>query len=239
MNCRNCNQSISANYCGYCGTPVVLKRVDAHYIVHEIQHVLHFEKGILYTIQSMLLRPGKNIRTFIADDRSRLIKPVIYIIITSLIYSVISHFFHLDRYQEGSHSQPHSATSNVMAWIENHYGYANIIMGVFIGLWLKLIYRKSAYNFFEILIMLCFVMGTGMLLLGIFALVEGTTGLQLANIGAAVTLIYCSWAIGQFLGGRQIASYLFAAIAYLLGMVSFFMIVFLLGFLIDSLTTLK
>ena len=87
--------------------------------------------------------------------------------------------------------------------------------------------------------MLCFVMGTGMLLLGIFALVEGTTGLHLANIAGAVTLIYCSWAIGQFFSSGKIASYLFAAIAYLLGMISFFMTAFLLGFLIDSLTKLK
>ncbi|WP_249219752.1 DUF3667 domain-containing protein [Chitinophaga sp. HK235] len=199
--------------------------------MHEIQHILHFEKGILYTIKALLLRPGQNIRAFVSEDRSRLVKPIIFIIVTSLIYTSITHFFHI----EGNHGGPaHSATTAIMSWIESHYGYSNIIMGIFIGFWLKLMCRKSGYNFFEILIMLCFVMGTGMLLFAVFALVEGITGTNLILLATAVVLIYCSWAIGQFLGGKKFASYLYAMIAYLLGMISFTASAILLGFLIDS-----
>ncbi|WP_333625003.1 DUF3667 domain-containing protein [Sphingobacterium siyangense] len=96
-NCKNCGTDITLNFCPKCGQPAVLKRIDAHYIVHEIEHVLHFERGILYTIRELITTPGKNVKKYIAENRSRLVKPIIFIIITSLIYSIVSHFFSCKR----------------------------------------------------------------------------------------------------------------------------------------------
>lgn len=63
-NCKNCNHRVNDNFCSKCGQAVQLKRIDAHYIQHEIVHVLHFESGIFYTIKELLIRPGQNIRMF-------------------------------------------------------------------------------------------------------------------------------------------------------------------------------
>ncbi|MFT3822874.1 MAG: DUF3667 domain-containing protein [Chitinophagaceae bacterium] len=232
MNCRNCNQAVSEKYCGHCGNPVVLKKVDSHYIIHEIQHVLHFEKGILYTIKALLLQPGKSIRGFISEDRSRLVKPVIFLIITSLVYTSIAHFFHIDRSYNAPGQPKNSALIPLMSWIDNHYGYANIIMGVFIAFWLKLMCRKSNYNFFELLIMLCFVTGTGMLIFAVFTLAEGITKVNMSFPGGAVTFVYCAWAIGDFLGGKKIPNYLRVVAAYLLGILSLTILAILLGIIV-------
>jgi len=59
-NCSNCNDALTGKYCSNCGQPVKVKRIDGHYIVHEIEHVLHFERGILFTIKELLIRPGQN-----------------------------------------------------------------------------------------------------------------------------------------------------------------------------------
>jgi hypothetical protein len=212
-----------------------MKRVDGHYIVHEIQHILHFEKGILYTVKEMLLQPGKSIRTFISEDRSRLVKPVIFVILTSLAYSLVTHFFHLGMHA-GTANGSHSAIMAILAWIEGHYGYANMIMGIFIALWLQLFCRKAGYNFFELLIMLCFVMGTAMLLFAVFAVAEGLCKVSLASWSTLVMLVYCAWAIGQFLGGRKWTDYALALVAYVLGMVSFTVVALVAGFVIDAVT---
>jgi len=233
MNCKSCNQIVSGKYCGNCGMPLVVKRVDGAHIVHEIQHVLHFEKGILYTIKALLLRPEQSIRTFLAEDRSRLVKPIIFIVFTSLLYTSITHLFHINKPDAVPGELAHSATVAIMSWVEGHYGYANMIMGVFIAFWLKLLCRKSGYNFFEILIMLCFVMGIGMLLFAVFALIEGITRMDMIMVAGTVAFIYCVWAIGQFLDGKKLRSYLFAFLAYVLGMISFTIAAFLTGFLID------
>lgn len=227
--CSNCNSQFSDKYCGHCGQAAKLKRIDHKYVLHEIVHVLHLEKGIGYTIRELVIRPGKSVRTYVSENRSRLVKPVIFIILTSLIYSVVSHWFHV----ETPHHTPQeksimSAVSVIFDWIQHHYGYANMVMGIFIALWLKLFFLKQPYNFFEILILLCFVMGIGMLLLAISSLVEGLSGLHLARITELLTLIYCTWAIGQFFDSSKISSYLKAFGAYLLGMVSYYLLLVIL-----------
>ncbi|TCN56232.1 DUF3667 domain-containing protein [Flavobacterium circumlabens] len=235
MNCKNCNAEATQNYCPECGQPMSLKRIDRHYITHEIEHVLHFERGILYTIRELITRPGENIKQFLLENRSRLVKPIIFIIITSLIYSFVNHFFHIE---DGYLKPDESSTSTVgviFKWSQNHYGYANIIEGVFIAIWTKIFFRKYGYNFFEILILLCFVTGIGMLIFTVFALLEGLTKINLLQIATIASLAYCSWAIGQFFDKNKPMSYVKAFAAYLLGMITLVILAIVIGILIDTL----
>ncbi len=233
INCKNCNQEVNLNYCPNCGQPVELKRIDRHYIQHEVEHILHFEKGILYTIRELLIRPGQNVREFINSNRSRLVKPIIFLIITSLIYTVVIHFFHLNDGYVSYTDTKETAITVIFTWIQNHYGYSNIIIGIFIAFWLKLFFKKLGYNFFEILILLCFSMGMGMLLSSIFAMIEGLTKVSLMQIGGIFGVGYCCWAIGQFFNPTKVGSYLKAIAGYLLGMLSFTLFALFLGLILD------
>lgn len=232
-NCRNCNHELSGKFCSNCGDPVQLKRIDAHYIMHEIEHVLHFEKGILFTIKELLIRPGKNVREFVSENRNRLVKPIIFIIVTSLIYSIITHFFHIEDGYISHTGTEQSSTTAIFDWIQKHYGYANIIMGIFIAFWIKLFFRRYNYNFFEIVILLCFVMGMGMLLFSFFGILEGITKIHLMQAAGMVGIIYCCWAIAQFFDKSKGINYFKAFIAYILGFITFSIAALLLGALID------
>ena len=66
-----------------------LERIDGKYIWKEIVSVLNFDKGIFYTIKEIFLRPGKTIQEFLLYDRKRLVKPILFIIIMSLVYTII------------------------------------------------------------------------------------------------------------------------------------------------------
>lgn len=236
MNCKNCNAEVNSKFCPNCGQPTSLKRINGHYIIHEIEHILHFERGILYTIRELVTNPGQNIRNYLSENRSRLVKPIIFIIITSLIYSLITNFFHIEdeyvKFEGGELQTP----VKIFKWIQGHYGYANIIMGIFITLWIKLFFRKYHYNIFEILILLCFIMGVAMLIFSIFSLLQGLTKINLMNIGGIVGIGYCSWAIGHFFGKDKILNYFKAFFAYILGMATFAFTAIFLGILIDYIT---
>jgi len=236
MNCTNCNTEINSKFCPACGQPKSLKRIDRHYIVHEIEHVLHFERGILYTIRELTINPGQNIRKYLSENRSRLVKPILFIIITSLIYTILNHFFHIEdgyaKYHEAKGETP-SAVGDIVKWVQDHYGYANIMMGIFIALWLKLFFRKQHYNIYEIVIMLCFVMGMGMLIFSVFVIVQGLTHFNLMTFAGVAGVLYAVWAIGQFFDTRKKMSYVKALIAYILGMISFWIFPVLIGTLID------
>jgi len=231
INCRHCSTTINGNFCCNCGQPVQVKRVDSHYVLHEIQHILHFEKGILYTVKELLIRPEKSIKAFIADDRSRLVKPVVFIIITSLIYTVIAHFFHTEKEYIEAKS---TTVGAIFDWVQSHYGYANIVLGLFIAFWLKLFFKKYGYNFFELLILLCFVMGMGMLIMAVFAVLQGITKIDLNTTSGMIEVAYCIWAIGQFFDRNKIASYLKALTAFMLGVITVCIAIGLLSAVIDS-----
>ena len=212
-----------------------LARIDGKYIIREIQGVLYFEKGILFTVRGLLTNPGENVRNFLLKDRTRLVKPIIFIIVTSLIYSLTINLFHIEeQYVDFKGESAKLATSmKIFSWIRGHYGYANIIMGVFIAFWTKLFFKKHQFNLFEILILLCFVMGIAMLIFSIFAMLQGLTKLKISQVGGIVGVIYCSWAVGHFFGKDKIINYVKALLAYILGMVTFTSGAILVGILID------
>lgn len=232
-NCNHCGAEITSNYCPDCGQTTTIKRIDGYYIIQEIKDVLLFERGIFYTISALITAPGHHIRQYITVDRKRLVKPINFIIITSLFYSLINHYFQIEDSYINYSEVDETAISAVFQWIQGYYGYANIIMGGFVALWIKLFFRKYDFNFFEILILLCYVMGMGMLILGTIALVQALTGFKLMQVASAIMLVYSIWAIGQFFDKNKISSYLKVFPAYILGFLCFSIVAVALGLLID------
>lgn len=224
---------MSEKFCPNCGQSEKPRRIDFHYVKHEIEHVLHFEKGILFTIKELLIRPGQSIREFISDDRNRLVKPIIFIIVSSLIYTVLNHFFHIEEGYVKYDGLEKSALVKIFGWFQANYGYMNIVTGMFIAVWLKVFFKKYDYNFFELLIMLCFVLGITMLIFAFFAIIEGTTHIKLFKIAGILGFIYLVWAIGSFFDKKKIASYFKALASYLLGMLTFLILTIAIGITID------
>lgn len=234
MNCKNCNIEVISKFCPNCGQKAQLERINGHYIKHEIQHLFHFEKGIFYTIKELLIRPGRSVREFLTENRNRLVKPIFFIIVTSLIYTFVSNYFHIEKeYVNNLSDRKLSTTGSILKWVTDHYGYANILMGVIITFFVKLFFRKYNYNFYEILILLCFVMGIGMLIFSVFALLQGLTHNNLQGIAGISGLIYSTFAIADFFDRAKPANYIKSFFAYFLGMVIFMLLAGILGAIID------
>lgn len=232
--CVNCQSQVAGNFCAECGRPKSLSRIDGKYVLSEIIRVINFDKGILFTIKELLIRPGQNIRDFIQKDRNRLVKPVIFLILTSLIYTLAEQILHFEEGYVNAGGFGESATTKIFGWIQQNYGYANILMAVFIALWIKLFFRKYNYNFFEILILLCFVMGMGMLIYTVFGITESLTNLRVLHIGSLLAFVYVAWAIGLFFDKKKKLNYLKGFLSYILGMLTFFVGAAALGILIDA-----
>ncbi len=238
-NCKKCDNKFKGNYCPNCGQPQKIERINGRYILSELASVLNFQKGFLFTIKELLLRPGENIREFISEDRNRLMKPIMFILITSLIYTIIVSFFHFeesffDGTKDGIEDKM-PATLSIIKWVQENYGFANILMAVFIGLSMKMFFRKYSYNFFEILILLCFIMGIVMLVYTIFAILHSITNTDFMTIGIIAGFVYTIFAIGQFFDKKKISNYVKAFFSYILGMFTFTFTSIGIGFLIDFL----
>ena len=231
--CKKCGAELSDDFCSKCGNPKTLKKIDGGYILSEIVSVLNFDKGIFYTIKELLVRPGENVQKFIHSDRNRLVKPIIFVIVCSLIYTIAQQLLKFEDGYVNAGGFGESTISKIFEWIQTNYGFANILMAIFIALWIKVFFRKYNYNFFEILILLCFVMGIGMLIYTLFGIAESITKLKVLHIGGIIGFVYFSWAIGQFFDKNKKVNYLKGLLSYLLGMITFFLGAIMLGVGID------
>ena len=233
-NCKNCETVVNQNYCPNCGIPITLPRINGRYILNEITSVLNFDKGILFTIKELLTRPGHNVKSFIQEERTRLVKPILFLIICSLFYSISQQIFHFeDSYSYNGELEASSTVISITEWMQNNYGFANILAAIFHAMWVKLLFRKYNYNFFEIIILLSFLMGIGMLIYMLFGILDSTTNIRVLHLGGLIGLVYISWAIGQFFDKNKKASYLKGFLSYLLGMITFIIAASFLGIFID------
>ncbi|MBO0948497.1 hypothetical protein [Fibrella forsythiae] len=76
-------------------------------------------------------------------------------------------------------------------------------MGTFIDFWAQLFFRKYDYNFYEILILLCFVQRMMMLLFSVFLIFQELTHIQVEKLEGALGVPYFSWVIGQFFARKN------------------------------------
>ena len=231
--CKKCNSEINGDFCSNCGHPIRVIRINGQYILHEIGSIFNLQKGILVTIRDLLIRPGQSIREFISEDRNRLVKPILFVIICSLIYTIATQLFHFEDGYIRFSGDEKSTKTLFFNWIQSNYGYANILMAILISIWIKIFFKKYNYNFFEILILSCFVTGMMMLMYSVLGILEGLTKLNLVQSSGIIGSVYCSWAIGQFFDKTKKINYLKAFLSYFLGLITFVWLVLGLAFLID------
>ncbi len=196
------------------------KRISLQYVLGEVGSVLSFQKGILYTIKELSIRPGKSIRTFLFEDRTKLVKPAFFLIFCSLVYTILQQFLRFeDSYFE--EFQKDSTANNTISWVRGNWGYVNILTSLFFALSIRILFWRRKYNYFELLVLLFYVLGVTMLMYSVLGTIEASTGLEIYLVGAGISAVYMCWVVGQFYGKPYILNYTKSVLSYVLGWIFF------------------
>jgi len=221
--CKNCNEPVEWDYCPKCGQPAKLKRIDHHYIIQELGDFFYANKGLIYTIRKVLISPGDSVKQFLTEGRHRFIKPITFLFLTTLVYALVAHLFNIG-IEDISPLQidmgEDSTISAFAIWIMKNPRYTITLIAMFVAFWLKIIFKKAGYNFFEIFILMCFVTGTVTLIDTLGAIFQGITNISPTQILLYVGMIYNTWAIGQFFDRKKVSSYAKAFLSYTIGALS-------------------
>lgn len=214
-----------------------LKRIDSSYIIHEIKHLLHIESGFLFTVKHLFISPGKLVRGFIFEDRSKVTKPVIFLIFSTTIFTLALHSLHIE-YQFFAIKNKNESIDKYLEqeiinnWLNNHVGYASLFFGFLIALWTMLFFKKHKFNIYEITILLCYSFGQLFLILLSFSLLAFLFKNNFISFtGIIIGYLYVSWSIGQFFGEKKIINYAKSILCCILGFISFTLIMLLLAFI--------
>lgn len=174
VNCKNCETSCEDNYkfCPNCAQPTDTKRIDFHFLIHEIQHrIFHVDKGIFYTLKELFTRPGYSIREYIEGKRQKHFKPILLIMILGASYAILQHnlkveSFSLDLLKTGNRDEIlffQKFVDYIRAiehWIDGHYAMYFLLQIPLVGLGFYWGFKKyHLYNYAEWLVIMTFMGG--------------------------------------------------------------------------------
>lgn len=152
--CLNCGSPLHDKYCGACGQKSSTHRYSMkHFIEHDFVHgVWHLDKGIIYTVKELLLRPGSGVREYILGKRARYFNVITLIVMLLAISSLLGHYTPIKL----SDLSPDNSKS-AMRELENFTTrYPKIVLlinvplqALFSFLW----FRKAGYNYTEHLVL--------------------------------------------------------------------------------------
>lgn len=152
--CKNCAFRVEGNYCSNCGQEAHTHRMSMHHIWHDLQHgLLHFDKGIFYTIKHLLYRPGYAIKDYINGKRVSHFKPFSFVIILATVYGLLSKNLFANSVDTQKLDSVLLTYVTMIEWMLKHLTYTTISLIITTSVASYLAFKKQGYNFAEHLVL--------------------------------------------------------------------------------------
>ena len=171
--CINCERAVTGaaqKFCPDCGQPTPAHRIDWHFLGHELEHsVLHMDRGILYSLKQLMLRPGQLLRDYIEGRRGNQVKPLLLITMMAAVVLVLNRLIIGASIVDGGASEAvlagqalpaemlrfMAASRSVGTWIESHFAAFTLMLLPIEALAFLLIFsRYSKLNYPEWLVII-------------------------------------------------------------------------------------
>lgn len=188
--CANCDRAIDGTdqkFCPACGQPTPAHRIDWHFLGHELEHsVLHMDRGILYTLKNLMLRPGHLIRDYIDGRRAHHVKPLLLTMISAAFVVFLTKYLmggdvmgaaffrgFADATRGGGEGKfdpapIFAAFEAVNAWTNHHYAAATLMLLPLEAATFKLTFwRWRNLNYPEWLVITAFINAQSLILWGL------------------------------------------------------------------------
>lgn len=210
MICKNCGHTFEGNFCSNCGQDSEVDKINAKYLFKEISHsILELDKGFFYTVKELFIRPGRSIRDYFQGKRKNHYKPISFVILTATIYLLSTLITGEKTFLgdflygaiSGLNDKEFKTLSNTFRWGANNYTFITLILMPFFSFASFISFRKAGYNYFEHLIINCYIKGAQIILYSVFCFIIywiNNESYVLPIIALALSIVYLFWFYIQF-----------------------------------------
>ncbi len=151
--CKNCGQQITENYCSNCGQKK-FKKIDKKYLLDELQYtVFHSNKGLLYSLKTIFINPGKTAREYIEGNRINHYKPILLVFVLSGIATFISYkILNLKEVMTGyfeGQAINSKMSGEMMTFLSSYNAILMLLLLPLFALTTKIAFRKWGNNYYE------------------------------------------------------------------------------------------
>lgn len=209
--CLNCQSETAGAYCANCGQKASTHRYSLiHFMEHDLIHgVWHVDKGVLFTVKELILRPGDSVREFIQGKRVGFFSFVTLIILLLAISSLLAPYVqvHLADIMPPNSKQTFSAYENFAT------KYPKVIILILIPLYSSFSYfwfKKAKLNYSEHLVLNSYKTAVELILALLFTIIT----IFYTHIPTLLIIYYVFVAMGGFLYSIWFYSQFFTGYGY-------------------------
>jgi hypothetical protein len=182
--CFNCETPLQGNFCHVCGQKSSTHRITfKKFIQHDLLHgIFHLDKGVLYTLKTLIYQPGYAAKSFIAGKRVKHYNIFALFIIVVALRALIDHQrLHEPLFRSWTESGKHS--DEVLNETVNHYYKLLYLLVIpLLSLFSYWLIKKLRYNYTEHLVANCFFLTGGFLYALLLSLVAWITHLPIGPL---------------------------------------------------------
>lgn len=194
------------------------------HMLHDIPHsVWHVDKGIVYSIRTIIARPGPTIRAYLAGQRVDHFRPLSLLLLVTGLYAFLISVLHIDMVPPRSADMPELAwqiQKSMSGVLIKYLGWLYVALVPVIATFARLFLRRGGYNYAECLVIASFVTAIcnflTLLSLPVSFAFSGTPGIKyVIYFTSVVTFGYATWAYSNMLThtglnlfGRLVRGYL-------------------------------
>ena len=238
MKCKNCGNSFKGKYCNLCGQHIRVDRLTLSSFLEEIsESIFQVNRGLFYTIKSLIIRPGHTIREFLNGQRKYYFKPIAFILLLSTFYFLITKILGattllenaISGFRRGAESQSDHLHNAVILefsteWFTNNFAYSNLLLipALSIASYISFYGRKQ--NFLEHMVINSYIGGQQTIFYAFFTIFDfvvkqSDLGVTLAFV---ISIVYRFWTFIQF---YQTENKIYTALRLVLTYIVFYFII--------------
>jgi len=211
MICKNCENQLSGDFCNKCGQKSKVERINFKYLANEIPNsVFQLNRGFLFTVKELFIRPGHSIREFLSGKRVHHYKPIGFLLITSTIYVVSAYLMSRNTFlsdmilgfKDGAEGNNGTSDFKFLNWVSKYQIYFPLFILPIFSISTYLAFFKSKYNYFEHLVINFYITGQQMIIywiLGFIFFKENMLMITPVIVGA----VYNFWTFNQLFQNKK------------------------------------
>lgn len=237
--CANCSRPMDGGeqkFCPACGQPTPAHRIDWHFLGHELEHsILHMDRGVLYTIKNLMLRPGHLMRDYLGGKREGIVKPLLFLMMTAGALLFVSHMMGSEPMSAEAAFQESDGQRRlreaIVLWMNKNFALVTLLLLPIEAAAFKLAFRKfREVNYTEWLVMVSYLTAFTSLVWIVMSLVKRWFAPGLFELTIMVLVFgYMIGSLIQFFSGHPrwkiVVRSLFGLFVYLVGYFVFFQVV--------------
>ncbi len=169
MNCKNCDQIIDGNFCAHCGQSTKVDKITFSTFIGELSSsIFQINRGFLFTLKELFIRPGHSIREYLEGKRKNHFKPIAYAFTLSTIYFLLSQLVDgstlINYALEGfwNYGDKSQATIKKLAtenWFAKNYAYTTLLLLPLFSLSTYLVFLRKGFNYLEHFVLNAYITG--------------------------------------------------------------------------------